>query len=117
MDEASSGQGLSASISKLKGILSKLPIGGSGDKMQQGEQFQAQAQAYHFDPDNVAPPEVQEQLMALLRWRDAVYREVMEKIEMIPGLSDLIDELSNALNACERVLFFHITSKAFLSCL
>ncbi|KAG7452166.1 Het-C-domain-containing protein [Guyanagaster necrorhizus] len=84
-------------LSTLKKILSK--VGGGNDKISQGEQLQAQSQAYHFNPDNVAPPEVQKQLLDLLRWRDDVYRDIIAKVEMVPGLSDLIDELSNALTA------------------
>lgn len=89
----------------LKAILGKLPIGGGDDKINQGEQIQAQSKAYHFDPDNIAPPEVQKQLMDLLKWRDGVYRDVVAKIEMVPGLADLLDELTNALNACECPAF------------
>ena len=63
--------------------------------------MQAQAKAYHFDPDNVAPPEVRQQLWNLLKWRDNIYRDIIKKIEMIPGLSELIDNLTNALNACK----------------
>ena len=72
--------------------------------MGQADEMQAQAKAYHFDPDNVAPPEVREQLWQLLKWRDNVYRDIIKKIEMVPGLSDLIDNLTNALNACA---YFH----------
>jgi hypothetical protein len=94
-------QGDNSNVSALKNILSKLPIGGnSDDKMNQGEEIHAQSKAYNFDPDNIAPPEVQQQLIALLKWRDGVYRDVLAKIEMVPGLSDLIEELTNALNAC-----------------
>jgi hypothetical protein len=95
-------------VTKLKDILSKLPIGGGDDKVNQGEEMHAQAKAYHFDPDNVAPPEVQQQLLDLLKWRDQVYRDVVAKIEMVPGLSDLLDELTNALNACKFSAFFVI---------
>ncbi|KAF9029991.1 Het-C-domain-containing protein [Hymenopellis radicata] len=84
-------------LSALKSILGK--IGGGDDKMSQGEELQAQSQAYHFNPDNIAPPEVQRQLLDLLKWRDGLYRDIIKKIEMIPGLSDLMDEMSNALNA------------------
>lgn len=69
--------------------------------MNQGEEIHAQSKAYNFDPDNIAPPEVQQQLIALLKWRDGIYRDVLAKIEMVPGLSNLIEELTNALNACE----------------
>ncbi|KAJ7201281.1 Het-C-domain-containing protein [Mycena pura] len=97
MNDAQHGD--ASNISTLKSILSKLPIGGGDDKMAEGEQLHAEAKAYNFDPDNIAPPEVQQKLMQLLRWRDGVMRSILEKIEMIPGLSELMDQLSNALNA------------------
>ena len=43
---------------------------------------------------------MQRQLFEILKWRDNVYRDIIKKIEMIPGLNDLIDQLTNALNAC-----------------
>ncbi|SJL06118.1 uncharacterized protein ARMOST_09454 [Armillaria ostoyae] len=97
MAQTSQNNDTAEKLSALKNILSK--VGGGDDKISQGEQLQAQSQAYHFDPDNVAPPEVQKQLLDLLKWRDDVYRDIIAKIEMVPGLSDLIDELSNALTA------------------
>ncbi|KAF7302983.1 Heterokaryon incompatibility protein het-c [Mycena kentingensis (nom. inval.)] len=90
---------LGSKISSLKAILSKLPIGGGDEKMQQGEQLAEESKAYNFDPDNVAPPEVQEKLLAVLRWRDDLMRSILEKMEMIPGLEELMEELSNALSA------------------
>ncbi|KAG7099815.1 hypothetical protein E1B28_001626 [Marasmius oreades] len=89
----------SEKISQVKSILSKFNIGGSEEKLNQGEQLQQQSQAYNFDPNNVAPPEVQRQLLDLLKWRDSIFRDISKKIEMIPGLSDLVEELTNALNA------------------
>lgn len=62
-----------------------------------------QAKAYDFNPDNIAPPDVQRQLLDLLKWHDDILKSVIEKIEMIPGLSKLIDEFSNALNECTCV--------------
>ncbi|TFK77526.1 Het-C-domain-containing protein [Pluteus cervinus] len=97
MNQAS--QGGNSNLSALKAILSKLPIGGNQEKINEGESMQAQSQAYHFDPNNIAPVEVQRRLMGLLKWRDGVYRDVVAKIEMIPGLSNLLDELTNSLNA------------------
>jgi hypothetical protein len=93
---------------QIKSILGKLPIGGSDDdKMDQAEQIQNQSKAYHFDPDNVAPPEVQKQLWDL-KWRDNIYREVLKKIEMVPGLEDLLEELSNSLNECKFIPDFNL---------
>jgi hypothetical protein len=90
-------------IDAIKNILGKLPSSGGGSsdqKMSQAENLKAKSQAYHFDPNNVAPPEVRKQLMDLLKWHDGVYRDVLSSVEMIPGLESLVDNLSNALNAC-----------------
>ncbi|KAI1794001.1 Het-C-domain-containing protein [Ganoderma leucocontextum] len=99
MDEAS--QGGNNAFGALQSLLKSLPIGGSDadDKIGEADNIQAQAKTYHFDPDNAAPPEVREQLWKLLNWRDNVYRDVIKKIEMVPGLSGLIENLTNALNA------------------
>ena len=72
--------------------------------MDGAESLQAESKAYRFNPDNIAPPEVQQRLWALLKWRDGVFRNVSEKIESIPGLETLIDNLSDALNACTSSL-------------
>lgn len=89
-------------LGALKGILSKI-MGGSesNDKLNQGEQMQQQAQGYNFDPNNVCPPEVKQRLVELLRWHDDVMRQILKKIEMVPGLANLLEEFSNALNACK----------------
>ena len=68
--------------------------------MGEADNMQAQAKAYRFDPNNVAPPEVREQLWKLLTWRDNIYRDIIKKIQMVPGLEELIENLTNALNAC-----------------
>ncbi|KAF8167442.1 heterokaryon incompatibility protein Het-C-domain-containing protein [Crassisporium funariophilum] len=97
MNTASQG-GENGNISALKNILGKIG-GGGDDKLNKGEQIQQQAQGYHFNPDNVAPPEVQQQLLDVLKWHDDVMRDIIKKIEMVPGLENLLDEFSNALNA------------------
>lgn len=91
-------------IGKLKGILSKIMGGDSDSKLDQGEQLQQQAHAYNFDPDNACPPEVKRQLLDLLKWHDDVMRQILSRIEMVPGLSDMLEEFTNALNACECLL-------------
>jgi Heterokaryon incompatibility protein Het-C len=68
------------------------------EKLNHGEELKQQAQGYHFDPNNVAPPKVQQQLKDLLKWHDDVMRDIDKKISKIPGLSNLLEELSNALN-------------------
>lgn len=62
--------------------------------------MQQQSKAYNFDPNDIAPPEVQRNLIDVLKWRDSIVKDITQKMDMVPGLSDLIDELTNALNAC-----------------
>ncbi|PFH52311.1 hypothetical protein AMATHDRAFT_46432 [Amanita thiersii Skay4041] len=92
-------QGENENVEALRVILNKLPSGGGDDSMNKGEEIHEHAKAYNFNPDDVAPPDVQKQLLELLKWRDDIYRDVLAKIEMVPGLSDLLEELTNALNA------------------
>ncbi|KAJ3750923.1 Het-C-domain-containing protein [Lentinula detonsa] len=99
MSDASNTSDAPGNIENLRKIFSKLPIGGSDEKINQAEELQQESKAYNFNPDDIAPPAVQKQLLEMLVWRDGVYRWIIEKIEMIPGLSSLIDELTNALNA------------------
>ena len=89
--------------SMLRSLLEKLPIGGSEgeEKVSQADVMKEQAKAYQFNPDDIMPPDVQAQLLQLLRWRDDIYRDVLKKIAMVPGLESLIDALTNALNACK----------------
>jgi hypothetical protein len=70
----------SSVIAVLKSVLSKVPLGGGSSEMDQAESMQAESKAYRFNPDNVAPPEVQKRLWALLKWRDGVFRNVSKKI-------------------------------------
>lgn len=97
--------------SLLRTLLKQLPIGGGGndeEKVSQADAMKEKAQAYEFNPDDVAPPEVQQQLFQLLKWRDGIYRDVIKKIEMVPGLEELIDNLTNALNACGSCLKIYL---------
>ncbi|KDR85638.1 hypothetical protein GALMADRAFT_218734 [Galerina marginata CBS 339.88] len=84
-------------ISVLKNILGKFG-GGEDNKLNKGEELKKKSQGYNFNPDNVCPPEVQKQLLDLLKWHDDVIRDIIKKIEMVPGLTNLLDEFSNALN-------------------
>ncbi|KAF4611401.1 hypothetical protein D9613_004172 [Agrocybe pediades] len=83
-------------LSFLKSIFSK--FGGGEDKLNKGEEIKQQSQGYNFNPDNICPPDVQQKLLELLKWHDDVLREIIKKIELVPGLSNLLDEFSNALN-------------------
>jgi Heterokaryon incompatibility protein Het-C len=90
-------------MDQLKDTLKQFrSMGGNNDdsaQISQAEDFEAKSKAYRFDPDNVMPHEVQQQLLALLKWHDSTLRDISKMVEMIPGLTDLIDNLSNALTA------------------
>ncbi|KAF9041808.1 heterokaryon incompatibility Het-C [Hymenopellis radicata] len=86
---------VSGKLADIRAILKKL---GMGSEMEQAEQMQAQSSAYHFDPDNIAPPEVQKQLLDLLHWRDNVFRVINKTIDLL-GLSELFEAWINAINA------------------
>ncbi|KAJ3509499.1 hypothetical protein NLJ89_g5198 [Agrocybe chaxingu] len=98
MSNASQQGGNKPDISKLQNLLSKFGGGGDDNKLNKGEEIKQQAQGYDFNPDNVAPPEVQQKLLDILKWHDDVMRDIVKKIEMVPGLTDLLEEFSNALN-------------------
>ncbi|KAF9531855.1 heterokaryon incompatibility Het-C [Crepidotus variabilis] len=90
--------GQKADLGPLKAIFGKI-TGGGDSKMNKADQMNQQAQAYNLNPDNVAPPEVQKQLLDILRWHDDVMRDIIKRIEMVPGLETLLEEFSNAMNA------------------
>ena len=93
-------------IAGLQGILGKLKALGGSDsdsQMNQAEEMKRKSEAYHFNPNEALPREVVKNLREVLKFHDDVMRSIIKKIEMIPGLSDLLDGLSNALNACEQV--------------
>lgn len=48
--------------------------------------------------------------MDLLKWHDNIMRSIEEKIEMVPGLSSLLDQLSNDLNTCWYILVLSLQS-------
>ena len=53
--------------------------------MNQADEMKAQSKAYEFNPDDVAPPEVQEQLLSLLKWRDNIYRDILKVCSVLWG--------------------------------
>lgn len=87
-------------IVKLRAILGQIPSGGGDDKqnaMNKGDEIRAKA--FNFNPDDVAPEEVQQQLLEVLKWHDQVMHDITETIQKIPGLESLLEDLTNAMNA------------------
>ncbi|KAB5588066.1 hypothetical protein CTheo_8493 [Ceratobasidium theobromae] len=96
-------------IAKLRTILGRIPSG--GDKqgaMDQGDQIRAKA--FNFNPDDVAPEEVQKQLLEVLKWHDQVMHDITETIQKIPGLESLLEDLTNAMSA-----YVYTTLEPFLT--
>lgn len=58
----------------FKTIIGKLTIGGNNKTMNQSQQ---KSNAYYFDSNNTAPPEVQRQLIDLLEWHDEVMAKAL----------------------------------------
>ncbi|THH30634.1 hypothetical protein EUX98_g3548 [Antrodiella citrinella] len=90
------------SFGDLKNLLSSLPFGIGGDSdtsLHEISQMHEESKAYSFDPNKIASPEVQKKLLRLLVMRDNIFRQILRGLESIPGLTDLIDSLTNALNA------------------
>ena len=92
--------GLKNILGKLKGLTGN----DSDSQMNQAEEMKRKSEAYHFDPNQALPPDVVRQLKEVLKFHDDVLRDIIKKMEMVPGLTDLVDGLSNALNACELPL-------------
>jgi len=94
-------------LTGLKDILGQLKaLGGNNSDSQfdKAEEMKRKSEAYHFDPNQSLPPEMIRDLKDVLKFHDDVLRDIIKKMEMVPGLTELIDGLSNALNACELSL-------------
>ena len=99
MTQSQDSSQLSSKLSAFKNVLGKI-TGGNDSKANQAEQMQQQSQGYNFNPDNICPPEVKQRLLDVLRWHDDVMRDITKRIEMVPGLTNLLEEFSNSLNEC-----------------
>ncbi|KAG8716996.1 hypothetical protein FRC09_014920 [Ceratobasidium sp. 395] len=100
MNEVKNQDQSNSPIEKLRAILGQIPRGGGDDKqnaINQGEQIRNNA--FNFNPDDVAPEEVQQRLLEILKWHDQVMHDITNTIQNIPGLESLLEDLTNAMNA------------------
>jgi hypothetical protein len=89
-----------SSIDSIKSLLGQLPsFGDKQGKVQQAEQMKQNA--IHFDPDKYTSDETQAQIWEALCWRDSIMREIDAIISGIPGLEELVEEISQALTVCK----------------
>jgi hypothetical protein len=85
----------------IKNLLSQASSSGADTQSEIQKADQIQASAYHFDPDNYTTEEVQRTLWDILQWRDQAMRKISTAIEKIPGMQDLMEQLTEALNVCK----------------
>ncbi|KDQ14438.1 hypothetical protein BOTBODRAFT_32569 [Botryobasidium botryosum FD-172 SS1] len=85
-------------IAKFRDILSKLPSSSGNEQRVQSAEA-VRKDAINFNPNNVAPEQVRQQLWTVLVWRDGMMKDIAKVIANIPGLEDLLEQLTNALNA------------------
>jgi len=89
-----------SSIQSIKALLDRLPsFGGKQSKIQEAEQMKQNA--IHFDPNKYTSQETQALIWEALEWRDSIVREIDAIIAGIPGLEDLVSEISDALTICK----------------
>lgn len=85
-------------------MFGKFSGGGGGnedEKLSHAQALEQKSQGYNVNPDDICPPEVQQNIWDLIKWRDGIMRDVSSTLESIPGLGDLVEELTNSLNECE----------------
>lgn len=77
-----------------------MPFGGQDTQNEMAKADEMQRKAFNFDPNNYTTKEVQQTLWEILSWRDIIMRKVSMIMEKIPGLEDLMDQLTEAMNVC-----------------
>ncbi|KAL5529525.1 hypothetical protein ACEPAG_5510 [Sanghuangporus baumii] len=112
MEEAESGM----SFSSLRELLARLPEA-LGQKAAASQDLEKRSKTHRpmveerTDDDSkidlteyIPSEETQEFIWDVLAWRDDLVRTISSAIESIPGLSDLLDELMDAINECVYTL-------------
>jgi uncharacterized membrane protein YgcG len=82
-------------VQDLLGMLAKVP-GGGGDSVSRDLQDVSRGPA--TDPANMSPQEMYANLWKILELRDRIMKGIEGTIEKIPGLSSLVEKLTNELN-------------------
>ena len=77
-----------------------MPLGGQDTHNEMAKADEMQRKAFNFDPNNYTTEEVQQTIWEILSWRDIIMRKVATILEKIPGLENLMDELTDAMNVC-----------------
>ncbi|WWC85344.1 uncharacterized protein L201_000207 [Kwoniella dendrophila CBS 6074] len=93
-------EGQSSSADTLRQLFFSLP-GGEGNDMSRdldGIQNMRAGQPGGVDPSNMSPQELHDTLWKILSFRDSVMKRVENTIDRIPGLSGLVEKISNSVS-------------------
>ncbi|EST05607.1 Heterokaryon incompatibility Het-C [Kalmanozyma brasiliensis GHG001] len=83
-------------VQDLLGMLAKIPGGSSGGNV--SRDLEDVSRGPVSDPANMSPQEMYANLWKILELRDRIMKSIEGTIEKIPGLSSLVEKLTNELN-------------------
>ncbi|WVF72344.1 hypothetical protein IAT40_007158 [Kwoniella sp. CBS 6097] len=93
-------EGQSSSADTLRQLFFSIP-GGEGSEMTRdldGIQNMRAGQPGGLDPANMSPQELHDTLWKILSFRDSVMKRIENTIDRIPGLSGLVEKISNSVS-------------------
>ncbi|KAI0703749.1 heterokaryon incompatibility protein Het-C-domain-containing protein [Cytidiella melzeri] len=104
--------GSSSASDRLRELLFNIPGGGGSEmarEMDEIERIRAGPEAGGKAPDQLNPQELHAVLWRVLTWRDSIMKKIEKTIERIPGLSSLIEKLTESIS-----VFVFTTLEPFL---
>ncbi|KIR24943.1 heterokaryon incompatibility protein HET-C [Cryptococcus deuterogattii LA55] len=93
-------EGQSNSADTLRQLFFSIP-GGEGDSMtrdMEGIQNMRAGQPGGVDPSTMSPQELHQTIWQILSFRDSVMKKIENTIDRIPGLSGLVEKISNSVS-------------------
>ncbi|PWN43773.1 Het-C-domain-containing protein [Ceraceosorus guamensis] len=93
--QKSRGGGGGSPMQQLFGLLSGIPGGDSTNTSRDAEEL---SRGPSKDPANMDPKELYQNLFRILAFRDRVMMSIEQTIEKIPGLSSLVEKISDSLS-------------------
>lgn len=94
IDDAKKQQAQGSVVNQLMGFLGKVPGGVGGDVSRDADEL---SRGPSVSPESMNPQEIYANLFKILAFHDRVMMSVERTLEKIPGLSSLIENVSNSL--------------------
>jgi len=84
----------------IKDLLKQLKIGGSDDLGAQATNLEQQSEAKKHEPWGISNggAGIKREIMPFLEWHDKIMKAINEVLESIPGLTALVEKLSEAVS-------------------